>query len=99
MAQYAKRIHAAGSLYDYVSEGLGSTLGASGGWLYYAGTIILTVGLGVLLGGFIHDNLLPTLGVDLDLPIWLWDAIVAGLLFAVLFLGSRSRPAFSWRWR
>ncbi|HEY6566480.1 MAG TPA: APC family permease [Actinomycetota bacterium] len=87
VAQYAKRIHAAGSLYDYVSEGLGSTLGASGGWLYYAGTIILTVGLGVLLGGFIHDNLLPTLGIDLDLPIWLWDVILAGLLFAVLFLG------------
>ena len=87
VAQYAKRIHAAGSLYDYVSEGLGSTLGAAGGWLYYTGTIILTVGLGVLLGGFIHDNLLPTLEIDLELSVWVWDAIVAALLFAVLFLG------------
>ena len=44
VAQYARRIHAAGSLYDYVSEGLGKTIGAAAGWLYYAGTIILTVG-------------------------------------------------------
>jgi amino acid transporter len=87
VAQYARRIHAAGSLYDYVSEGLGSTLGASAGWLYYVGTIVLTVGLGVLLGGFIHDNLLPTLEIDFELSIWVWDAIVAALLFAVLFLG------------
>jgi amino acid transporter len=87
VAQYAKRIHAAGSLYDYVSEGLGSTLGATAGWLYYAGTIILTTGLGVLLGGFVHDNLLPTWGIDLDLPIWLWDAFFAVLLFVVLYFG------------
>ena len=59
VAQYAKRIHAAGSLYDYVSNGLGSTLGAASGWLYYGGTIILTTGLGVLIGGYVHDNLLP----------------------------------------
>jgi amino acid transporter len=41
----------------------------------------------VLLGGFIHDNLLPTLEIDFELSIWVWDAIVAALLFAVLFLG------------
>ena len=87
VAQYAKRIHAAGSLYDYVSNGLGSTAGAATGWLYYGGTIILTVGLGVLLGGYVHDNLLPTLEIDLDLPIWVWDALIAGLLFVVLFFG------------
>ena len=31
VAQYAKRIHAAGSLYDYVSNGLGKTTGAAAG--------------------------------------------------------------------
>lgn len=87
VAQYAKRIHAAGSLYDYVSNGLGSTLGAASGWLYYGGTIILTTGLGVLLGGYVHDNLLPTLEIDLDLPIWLWDAVLTAGLFAVLYYG------------
>ena len=54
VAQYAKRIHAAGSLYDYVSNGLGSTLGSAAGWLYYGGAIALTVGL----GGFISCSCL-----------------------------------------
>ena len=88
VAQYAKRIHAAGSLYDYVSNGLGRTTGAGAGWLYYSGCIILTVGLGVLLGAYVHDNLWPTLfNGDSPLPIWLWDAILAGGLFVVLFFG------------
>ena len=89
VAQYAKRIHAAGSLYDYVTNGLGATIGAAAGWLYYGGTIILTTGLGVLLGGYVHDNLMPgVFSVDGGLlPIWLWDAIFAVGLFAVLYLG------------
>jgi amino acid transporter len=87
VAEYAKRIHAAGSLYDYVSNGLGKTVGAASGWLYYGGTIILTTGLGVLLGGYVHDSLLPAWEIDLDLPIWLWDSIFALGLFAVLYFG------------
>jgi amino acid transporter len=89
VAQYAKRIHAAGSLYDYVSKGLGKTVGAATGWLYYGGTIILTTGLGVLIGGYVHDNLLPGWEIDLDLPIWVWDAIFALLLFVVLYFGVK----------
>lgn len=89
VAQYAKRIHAAGSLYDYVSHGLGNTLGAASGWLYYGGTIVLTTALGVLLGGYVHDTLLPAFEIDLDpfFPIWVWDAIFAVGLAAVLFFG------------
>lgn len=88
VAQYAKRIHAAGSLYDYVSAGLGHTLGAAAGWLYYGGTMILTTGLGVLLGGYVHDNLWPVLfSADSPLPVWVWDVIFAVLLFAVLYYG------------
>jgi len=34
IAQYAKRVHAAGSLYDYVSMGLGDGVGAVAGWVY-----------------------------------------------------------------
>ena len=89
VAQYAKRIHAAGSLYDYVSNGLGRTLGAAAGWLYYGGTIILTVGLGVLLGGYVHDNLLPAYEVGPWFSVWIWDAILTALLFVVLYFGVR----------
>lgn len=89
VAQYAKKIHAAGSVYDYVSAGLGKNVGAAAGWLYYGGTIILTTGLGVLVGGYVHDILLPTLftGSGGWLPIWLWDVIWAAALFLVLYLG------------
>src|SRR6266542_3591201 len=33
VAQYAKRVHAAGSLYDYVSDGLGGKVGGFAGWV------------------------------------------------------------------
>ncbi len=88
VAQYAKRIHAAGSLYDYVSAGLGRTVGAAAGWLYYGGTIILTTGLGLLIGGYVHDSLWPLIfEAESPLPIWLWDVVFAVLLFAVLYFG------------
>ena len=41
IAQYAKRISAAGSLYDYVTDGLGSHLGGAAGFIYYVGIVIL----------------------------------------------------------
>lgn len=87
VSRYAKRIHAAGSLYDYVSNGLGSTLGAAAGWLYYGGTIVLTTGLGVLIGGYFHDFLLPAFNWDPGISVWIWDVVWAVVLFAILFLG------------
>ena len=86
VAQYAKRIHAAGALYDYVSNGLGRIVGGAAGWLYYAGTIVLTTGLGVLIGGYIHDTLLAEFEME-PLPIWAWNVVWAVLLFAVLYFG------------
>ncbi len=87
VSRYAKKIHAAGSLYDYVSHGLGTTIGAASGWLYYSGTIVLTTALGVLLGGYVHDNLLPAFEIGPFFPIWVWDAIFTLGLFAVLYFG------------
>jgi amino acid transporter len=86
VAQYAKRIHAAGALYDYVSNGLGRIVGGAAGWLYYAGTIVLTTGLGVLIGGYVHDTLLAEFEME-PLPIWAWNVVWAVLLFAVLYFG------------
>jgi Amino acid permease len=37
VSRYAKEVHAAGSLYDYVTRGLGERAGTAAGWLYYAG--------------------------------------------------------------
>jgi amino acid transporter len=75
-------------LYDYVSDGLGTTIGAAAGWLYYGGTIILTTGLGLLIGGYVHDNLLPAFDVtDGLMPIWAWQVLFAVGLFLVLYFG------------
>jgi amino acid transporter len=88
VARYAKKIHAAGSLYDYVTQGLGKTAGAASGWLYYSGTIVLVSALGVLLGGYVADTLWPVFfEAESPLPIWLWDVIFAAGLFAVLYFG------------
>lgn len=93
VAQYAKRIHAAGSLYDYVSDGLGSVMGSATGWLYYGGAIALTVGLGVFIGGFVHDTILVEFEAE-PLPVWAWNVIWAALLFTVLYLGVRLSTRF-----
>ena len=41
VGEYAKRIQAAGALYDYVTDGLGAKLGAAAGFLYYLGVMAL----------------------------------------------------------
>lgn len=58
IAEYARRIHAAGSLYVYVTDGLGNRLGGASGFLYYSGIIALGAAILIMLGGTIHDTLL-----------------------------------------
>ena len=94
VAQYAKRIHAAGSLYDYVSNGLGSNVGAAAGWLYYSGTMVLDAGLAVLVGGYVHDTIFTSdpafpgvLSASSPLPVWAWSVVFGLLIFVVLYFG------------
>ncbi len=88
VAQYAKRVHAAGSLYDYVSMGLGGQAGAATGWLYYGGTTVLASAIAVLVGWFVHDVVFPAvLGTDSPLPMIVWSAIYVVAVFLVMYLG------------
>jgi amino acid transporter len=94
VAQYAKRIHAAGSVYDYVSAGMGSKAGAAAGWLYYSGTMVLDAGLGVLVGGYVHDTIFTSdpaipgvVSAKSPLPVWGWSLVFALLIFVVLYFG------------
>lgn len=94
VAQYAKKIHAAGSLYDYVSNGLGSTVGAAAGWIYYSGIMVLDAGLGVLVGGYVHDTFFTSdpkipgiFSSSSPLPVWGWSLLFALLIFVVLYFG------------
>ncbi len=94
VAQYAKRVHAAGSLYDYVSMGLGGKVGGVAGWLYYGGTTVLASAIAVLIGGLIHDSLFTpdpaapgVLNMESPLPVWGWSLLFVAAVFLVMYLG------------
>lgn len=88
VAQYAKRVHAAGSLYDYVTMGLGQRAGTVAGWIYYGGTTVLASAIAVLVGWFLHDVILVgTFGVSGVLPVALWGLVYVAARFLVLYTG------------
>jgi amino acid transporter len=89
VAQYAKRVHAAGSLYDYVTMGLGSRVGGWAGWIYYGGTLLLSSAIAVLVGWFLRDNVLPAFGVEGLLTSWVWSLLYVVLVFLVLAAGVK----------
>ena len=86
VSEYAKRIHAAGSLYDYVTDGLGSRVGAAAGWLYYSGIIVLGGAILVLISGYIHDTLQAEFNVT-PLPVGGWMIVLIVLISAILYAG------------
>ncbi|HEX9123300.1 MAG TPA: APC family permease [Actinomycetota bacterium] len=88
VATYARRVHAAGSLYDYVSQGLGDTVGAVTGWVYYGGTTVLASAIAVLIGGLTHDILLGEYNVE-PLQGWMWSLIYVVAIFLIMYLGVR----------
>jgi amino acid transporter len=88
VAQYAKRIHAAGSLYDYVSMGLGRQVGGVAGWVYYGGTTVLAAAIVCLIGGLFRDILAAEFNVD-PLPGWAWSLIYVAITFLIMYMGVR----------
>lgn len=88
ISRYAREIHAAGSLYDYVSKGLGERAGVAAGWLYYMGVLILCVGLLLLVGGYVQTTIQANFAVN-PMPPWAWTCILIAILFGVLYLGVR----------
>ncbi|MDE3147049.1 MAG: APC family permease [Acidobacteriota bacterium] len=86
IAEYTKKIQAAGSLYTYVSDGLGGRVGAAVGWLYYTGILALSAGILVMIGGTIHDTLLGEFNFH-AIAYWGWDLILFALVAVVMYLG------------
>ncbi|HEY1919553.1 MAG TPA: APC family permease [Streptosporangiaceae bacterium] len=85
---YAKEIHAAGSLYDYVTRGLGQRVGTAAGWLYYGGVMALLTGLLLLIGGYLQSTIAAEFKVD-PLPAWTWTLLAIVLITALLYFGVR----------
>jgi len=86
VSEYARRIAAAGSLYDYISDGFGPRVGAAFGFLYYIGVLGLGAGLLVLIGGTIHDTLQAEFNNSL-LPEGVWDLLLLLVVGWVLYMG------------
>ena len=86
IAEYSKRIHAAGSLYNYVTDGLGGRLGSSAGWLYYTGILALGAGILPMIGGTIHDTLAGEFNVT-PLSGLGWDIILLLIVGTVIHYG------------
>lgn len=87
IAAYSRRIHAAGALYDYVTDGFGKRVGFLAGWLYYGCTLLLASGIVVVVGGISSDFLRSTYRIDI--PYWVLDLVYAALLFGLLYFGVR----------
>ncbi len=90
---YARRIHAAGSLYDYVTDGLGERVGAVAGWLYYGGVMVLGASLTLLIGGFIHSTIESELGSQ-TIPGWAWTLLLVAGLGLLAYLGVQVSTRF-----
>lgn len=88
VAQFTKRIQAAGSLYDYIADGLGDRVGAVAGWVYYSGVLALGAGIAVLEGGDLHDLIASEFGSS-PLPVWAWNVLLLVLVAAILHTGVR----------
>ncbi|MFF2502644.1 APC family permease [Streptomyces sp. NPDC058067] len=86
VSAYARRIHTAGSLYNYVTEGLGARVGAAAGYVYYLGVLVLGAGIAVLVGGTLHDDLKAEFGFA-AVPVWAWQLFLLGVLLTIVHLG------------
>lgn len=85
IAQYAKRHHLCGSLYDYVSHSAGPRVGLVSGWLYYGAMLILGVATFLILGGLTQAFLQTVWSVNIP-----WGVLALGyvaLITAIIVIG------------
>ncbi len=89
IAAYARRIHAAGALYDYVSHGFGERAGFIAGWVYYWGTMGLTVAIPLGIGGITYGLLHDDIGWKGTPAYWIIGLVYIGVLYLLLYSGVR----------
>ncbi len=84
---YARRIHAAGALYDYVTDGFGQRVGFLAGWIYYGGMTLLAIAIFPAFGGFMSITLLGN--HDVDIAWWVLALLAIVAVFGMTILGVR----------
>jgi amino acid transporter len=85
IAQYAKRIHLCGSLYEYVCDSAGPRAGLITGWLYYGAMLVLGVATFLVLGGLTQSFLQTAFSVNV--PWWPLALGYVALVVAVIVVG------------
>src|SRR3954469_4541378 len=85
ISRFAKRIHAAGALYDYVTDGFGQRCGFLGGWIYYGGMTMLTFAIFPAFGGFLALTLIRKHDIVVSLLVLALGGIA--LVFGMTILG------------
>lgn len=87
VALFARRIRAAGSLYDYVTYSFGDNAGFIAGWIYYLGVLILAVNAILFLGGLLQDYLKGF--YNWGVPYWVLGLVISAGLFPILYFGVK----------
>ena len=85
IAQYAKRIHLCGSLYEYICDAFGPRVGVVAGWLYFGAMLVLAAATFLVLGGLTHDFLLSAFSVDVTW--WVLALVFVAIVMTVVIVG------------
>lgn len=87
VSQYATKLAAAGSIYNYVTKSLGPGWGFIGGWMYFVATLFLTFGIIGGVGGWVSMLIADQLGIQI--PFVLFSIVEVVLLFLLTFYDIR----------
>jgi amino acid transporter len=85
IAQYAKRIHLCGSLYEYICDTFGPGVGIVAGWLYYGAMLVLAAATFLVLGGQAESLIQSVFSVDIAW--WILALAFVALVTAVVVVG------------
>ncbi len=88
ISRYARRIHACGALYDYISSAAGRRAGVVAGWVYYGAAVFgFAVATPLIVSGTLADWLANQHGVHI--PWWVLAIAMTALVFVIVTVRVR----------
>jgi amino acid transporter len=85
IAQYAKRIHLCGSLYEYICDAFGPRVGIVAGWMYYGAMLVLSAATFLVLGGLTESFLQTAFSVEVAW--WMLSLVFIAIILALVVIG------------
>ncbi|MBP2328207.1 amino acid transporter [Kibdelosporangium banguiense] len=85
IAQYAKRIHLCGSLYEYICDAFGPRIGIVAGWTYFGAMLVLAAATFLVLGGMTQEFLLAAFSVNV--PWWVLSLVFVAIVTTIVVVG------------